>query len=532
MRTSTRSARFPFYISVITFLILAAAFPCRAQAPQSASPFEKAGGFIVVNEIDKHVLAGLKKAGLEPANICSDGVFIRRATLDTIGRLPDVREVEAFLNDGSPDKRARLIDSLLTRPEFADYQALKWCDILRVKAEFPINLWPNAVQAYQRWVRDSLRENKPYDQFAREMLTASGSNFREPPANFYRAVQGRDAAALAGAAALTFMGMRLDKCSEERRTGMAAFFSKVKYKRTLEWKEEIVYHDAASTYTVEARFPDGEQVKIPPEKDPREVFADWLIAPKNPWFARNAVNRIWAWLLGRGIIHEPDDIRPDNPPSNPELLACLERELAQSNFDLKHIYRLILNSSAYQQSPIAKSDKPEADALFGHYLMRRMDAEVLADVLNDVFGGTGEGFISPIPEPFTFVPEYQRVVELADGSITNQFLEMFGRPARDTGLESERNLEPNDAQRLYLLNSTEVQKKIEQSPRLRRLIEGRRNNREIIRAIYLALLSRAPMKAEADVAEKYFQAGGINRNNAAQDLAWALVNTKEFLYRH
>ena len=237
--------------------------------------------------------------------------------------------------------------------------------------------------------------------------------------------------------------------------------------------------------------------------------------------------------MGRGIIQEPDDIRPDNPPSNPELLAYLEKELVRSKYDMKHIYRLILNSSTYQQSPVAKSDKPEVDALFGHYLSRRLDAEVLADALNDIFGGIGEGCISPIPEPFTFIPEYQRTIDLADGSITSQFLEMFGRPARDTGLESERTNDPTDFQRLYLLNSTEIQKKIVDSPCLRRILnERKKSNREMIRMIYLSLLSRYPTQAETEVAEKYFKTPGLNRNNAAQDIAWALVNTKEFLYRH
>jgi len=518
-----------FFISIMIFM---ATLNGPGQQRRIVLPFEKEVGAASANPIDDLVLAGLREKGIEPANLCSDGVFIRRVYLDVIGTLPEPQELARFLQDSSPDKRARLIDALLEQPEFADYWALKWCDILRVKAEFPINLWPNAVQAYHRWIRDSIRENKPYDQFVRELLTTSGSNFRVPPVNFYRAVQGRDPSVLAGIAALTFMGTRLDKWSEERRSRMAVFFSRVKFKKTLEWKEEIVYSDTTCTPTLEAVFPDGEKVSIPPDTDPRQVFADWLTSPKNPRFARNVVNRVWSWLLGRGIIHEPDDIRPDNPAANPELLAYLEKELVKSNYDLKHIYRLVLNSRTYQQSPIAKSGSPEADALFGHYLVRRLDAEVLIDALN-WFGGTGEGYISPIPEPFTFIPDYQHTIDLADGSITSQFLEMFGRPARDTGLESERNNDPTDSQRLYLLNSNEIQKKIEQSPRLRRIVnDKKKNTREMIRAIYATLLSRYPTQAELGVAEKYFQTPDLNRKNAVEDLAWALINTKEFLYRH
>jgi hypothetical protein len=488
--------------------------------------------------VDAPVLAKLREKGLEPANPCSDEVFVRRVYLDVIGTLPEPEEVTGFLKDRRPEKRAALIDALLQRPEFADYWALKWCDLLRVKAEFPINLWPNAVQAYHRWVRDSLRENRPYDQFARELLTSSGSNFRVPPVNLYRAIQGRDAPAtdrarsVAEAVALTFMGTRLDTMPPARRSGLAAFFLRLAYKPTAEWKEEIVCLDPAPAAAVDAGFPDGTKVRIAPGDDPRVVFADWLVTPTNPWFARNIVNRVWFWLLGRGVIHEPDDIRPDNPPSNPELLTCLEKELVKAHWDLRQVYRLILNSRTYQQSSIPRSDRPEADALFAHYLVRRLHAEVLVDALSWI-GGTGEGYSSAIPEPFTYIPEGQRTIALADGSITSPFLQMFGRPPRDTGLESERNNQPSDAQRLYWLNSSDVQRQIERSRRLGRLILGARGNRaDLIRWTYLTLLSRNPTPAELAAAEAHFQTNGLGPKQAADDLAWALINTKEFLYRH
>jgi len=489
-------------------------------------------GNVPPNAIDGPVLAKLRARGIEPANLCSDEVFIRRVYLDVIGTLPEPGDVYSFLQDRRPGKRAALIDALLARDEFADYWALKWCDLLRVKAEFPINLWPNAVQVYHRWIHETVRENMPYDQFARELLTSNGSNFRVGPVNFYRAIQGRDPSAIAGAVALTFMGERMDKWPQERRAGMAAFFSRIAYKATGEWKEEIVCLNPASSTTLEAVFPDGHAVKVPPGEDPRRVFADWLIAPDNPSFARNVVNRIWAWLMGRGIIHEPDDIRPDNPPANPELLALLEKELVRAKFDLRHIYRLILNSRTYQQSPIPRSNAPDAEALFAYYPVRRLDAEVLIDAL-DWIGGSGENYSSLIPEPFTFIPNYERTISLADGSISSQFLEMFGRPARDTGLESERSNQPTDTQRLHLLNSTDVQRKIEQSGRLRRLAQvAGGNRRDLISRIYLNVLSRFPTPAELSAAEQYFQTPGLNPTQAATDLAWALINTKEFLYRH
>jgi hypothetical protein len=483
-------------------------------------------------KIDEYVSARLKELGIQPSEPCSDHVFCRRVYLDIIGTLPEPQAVRRFLNDNSPDKRAVLVDELLQRDEFADYWSLKWCDILRVKAEFPINLWPNAVQAYHRWIHDAIRTNMPYDQFTRALLTSSGSNFRAPPVNFYRAIQGREPSAIASAVALTFMGVRFDKWPEKRRVGMEDFFSQVAYKQTAEWKEEIVYLDPAPAEPLKAVFPDGKAVQVEPGRDPRLVFADWLISADNPWFARNIVNRIWAWLFGRGIIHEPDDIRPDNPAVHPRLLAYLQKELIKADYDLRQIYRLILNSRTYQQSSIPRSDHPDAEAMFACYPVRRLEAEVLLDALCWV-SGTGESYSSAIPEPFTFIPEENRSIELADGSITSQFLEMFGRPARDTGLESERDNQPTDAQRLHLLNSTHIQTKIERSRRLNGLVRAAgRNRRLLVNLIYLNILSRYPTQTELAAAEGYFQTKGISSRQATSDLVWALVNTKEFLHRH
>ena len=499
---------------------------------QTVRPFESDAWSVPANGVDTRVLAALDEKGIEPAHPCSDEVFIRRVYLDAIGTLPEPSDVRGFLQDGSPDKRATLIEALLQREEFTDYWALKWGDLLRVKAEFPVNLWPNAVQAYHRWIREAVKENRPYDQFARELLTSSGSNFRVPPVNFYRAVQGREPSALAEAVALTFMGTRLAGWPADQRADLAAFFSRVAYKKTGEWKEEIVYLDLTPTDPLEVVFPDGTKASILPGDDPRVAFADWLITPDNPWFTRNIVNRVWAWLLGRGIIHEPDDIRPDNPPTDPELLSYLQQELVTAKYDLRHIYRLILNSRTYQQSSIPQSNGPDAEALFACYPVRRLDAEVLIDAL-DWVGGTGESYTSPIPEPFTYIPEDQRSIALGDGSISSLFLEMFGRPARDTGLESERGDQPTDAQRLYLLNSTDVHRRVTRSPRLRAVARAAEGDRAaLVRGVYMTLLSREPTPAEEAAADRYFQTPGLDPTDAATDLAWALINTMEFLYRH
>ena len=495
-------------------------------------PFEKGGAYSAANEIDTMVIGGLRKEGIKPANLCSDAVFIRRVYLDVNGMLPMPQEVRLFLEDKRPEKRSELIDKLLKRDAFADYWSQKWCDVLRVKAEFPINLWPNAVQAYYRWIHDAVAENMPYDKFARELLTSSGSNFRVPQVNFYRAIQGQEPSAIAGAVALTFMGVRLDGWPEERQKSMSTFFSRVAYKGTAEWKEEIICLDPTPAEALNAVLPDGTAVAIKSYEDPREVFAKWLISGENKWFGRNIVNRVWSWLLGRGIIHEPDDIRPDNPAVYPEVLAYLEKELVKSGYDLQHIYRLILNSRTYQQSSIPRSDHARVEEMFACYPVRRLEAEVLVDALCWL-SGTTESYSSAIPEPFTFIPENQWSIELADGSITSQFLEMFGRPARDSGLESERDNQPTDAQRLHLLNSTHVQSKIERSWRFKTLTRNAKGNRRMLaNQIYLLILSRYPTQDEVGVVVKYLQGKGKISPQAVNDLAWALINSKEFLYRH
>jgi hypothetical protein len=517
----------------IAALVLAAAFvapeACAAQARTGV--FETGGRLTPRNRIDEFVFARWKQLQVQPASLCSDAVFLRRAFLDTTGTLPSAAEAAAFLDSQDPNKRATLVDALLNRDEFAAYWAMKWSDLLRIKAEFPINLWPNAAQAYYHWIRDSLSANKPYDRFVRELLTASGSNFRVPPVNFYRAMPSREPQRIAQAVALAFMGARADKWPAGQLDRMAAFFSQVGYKHTGEWKEEIVFFDTAKEAPRSLVFPDGAQARLQPGEDPRKAFAEWLTAPGNPWFARAIVNRIWYWLLGRGIVQEPDDIRPDNPPENPELLAFLASEVTASHFDLKHIFRLILNSATYQLSPIPRGDPAAAAAHFGVYPLRRLDAEVLIDALCQITG-TSETYASAIPEPYTFIPDFQRAVELPDGSIGNSFLEMFGRPARDTGLESERNNRVTDAQALYMLNSSQVQRKIQQGPKIAAMMRQIRNPQDLVTQLYLTILSRYPTPEERALVARHSSSGSARGAAAVFDLVWALMNSSEFLYRH
>ena len=361
-----------------------------------------------------------------------------------IGSLPKPEEARAFLADPDPAKRTKLIDRLLERDEYADFWALKWGDLLRIKSEYPVRVWPRGVLTYHRWVRSSMAANKPYDQFVRELLTANGSDFQVGPANYYRAVQKREPQTYAEATAVLFLGARLDcaRCHAhptenwglDDGLGMAAFFSKVAIKATQEWKEEIVFfnqhggvwHPKLRDY-VNPKFLGGEVLDMPRDQDPRPKFAEWLTSPQNPWFAKVMANRVWYWLLGRGIVHEPDDFRSTNPPSNPELLDYLTQEFVAHKFDVKHLFRLILNSKTYQLSSKPNDFNRGDTAHFSHYYVRRMGAEQLLDAVCQVTG-TSDQFASWIPVPPTIMPPGSRAVQVFDGDIRNPLLDLFGRP--------------------------------------------------------------------------------------------------------
>lgn len=498
-------------------------------------------------KIDRLVGSKLEELGIPSSDLCTDEVFLRRVYLDLIGTLPTTEESRRFLSSNSINKRAELIESLFERPEYADYWAMKWCDLLRVKAEFPSKLWPNAVQAYHRWVRTSLLNNMPYDAFARSLLTSSGSNFRVAPVNFYRAMPKREPAEIARIVALTFMGTRTDQWDAEKLYGMAAFFGQVGYKGTAEWKEEIVFDDPTRAFVhpetgkpVVLKLPDGKTVKPDAYQDPRVAFTDWLV--ESNIFSVSAVNRIWFWLMGRGIIHEADDIRDDNPPQNAELLNFLSQELVNSGYDLRHIYRIILNSKTYQRSSIHNEGNLTDEANFSRYYVRRLDAEVLIDAICQVTQTT-ESYSSEIPEPFTFIPENERSIRLSDGSITSPFLDLYGRPPRDTGYESERNNTPSSAQKLHLLNSSHIQQKVYHNKELLGMrYEKQKGNKkpqaawlppeEAVEGMYLAILSRYPSAKEANASLTYLRESGLKRWDASVDLVWALLNTKEFIFKH
>ena len=496
------------------------------------------------NKIDELVNANLKVLGIHSAPLCSDEVFLRRVYLQTTGLLPTPDAARTFLADSDPAKRAKLIDHLLASGEFADFRTLQWGDILRIKSEYPVKLWPKAVETYRRWLRENI--DKPYDRFVRDLLLSGGSNFYQGASNFYRALPFRDPRSIGETAALIFMGARfgcvhchahpVEDWGVEDDLGLGAIFARVGYKATLEWKEEVVFFNPKGTLrdprtraVVQPKFPGGPSMEPTPDEDPRVKFTDWLTAPENPWFSKAIANRIWFWLFTRGIVQEPDDLRLTNPPENPELLDYLAREVVSHQYNLKQLYRLILNSRTWQRAS-APATAAGSDALhFAQFPVVRVGAESLSDAICQVTESPDK-FQSIIPEPFTFLPPGHRATQISDGAIVAPFLELFGRPPRDTPYESERNSDTSLWQALYLLNSDQLENKVAGSPRTKRLLAAKQTDAQIVEEYYLAALSRLPIAGEKQKVLDYLAAHKGPRVQAIGDFVWALLNTKEFLF--
>jgi len=487
------------------------------------------------NFIDPLVDAKLMKLNIQPSELCSDEDFLRRAFLDVIGTLPKPDEVRKFLDDKRPDRRARLIDELLKRPEYADYWALKWSDLLR--AERP-TLGHAGAHAYYRWMRDSFATNKPFDRFARELLTADGLLRDQPAGYLFKAVKqsGEQAATISQ----VLLGTRIecakchhhpfDRWSQTDYFGMEAFFTQISFKPTPQG-EMLLTRDSGTTKhsrTGEIVFAHALGEPSPtqsPDGDRRKLLADWMTTPKNPFFARNLTNRVWAHFLGRGLVEPVDDLRLTNPPTNPELLDALATRFIESGFDVHQLIRTITSSRAYQRSahPNATNERDEQN--YSRALLKRLDAEVLFDAVCQATG---------VPEKFKGVPEGARAIQLWDSQVNHYFLKLFGRPVRATACECERATEPSVSQVLHVLNSPELQSKLShESGTVARLVRRYpSDNSALIDELYLTVQSRLPTANEKAVATKYLQDHESTRRQAAEDLAWSLLNSLEFVFNH
>lgn len=484
-----------------------------------------------------------KKHKVTPAPVIGDGAFYRRLSLRVLGKLPEAAALKKFMADRSPGKRAALINTFLDSPEFAQVMAMRYADMFRIKSEFPINLWPNAVQCYHRYFYLLTLEDRSWRKTAEELLVSNGSNFRVPAANFFRANADRTPRGLAAGTALALMNFRTDSMSKENQKLFEAFFSRIRFKSTKEWKEEIVYNDPAGVI-LQCRTPDGKRFTVnTAEKDPRRVFADYLCDEDNPILYRAYVNRAWYWMTGTGLANPVDDMalvrgywaklwnapRP-NDPADEEIMEFLTDYFKRNNCSTKSLYRLILNSRAWQADWRCKGDLARHEKYLAVFPVRRLESEIINDALS-ALTGSYDRFVSVIPEPFTFIPPGSSAVSLADGSMSTGTLDKFGRSPRDSGKISERNNNSTGAQRLHLMNSGLLFNRITRLPGM--VFRGRMNWNQQLDLAYLTVLSRYPSPEERLAARRYYDKLHPKvRWKFFQELFWALINTSEFSYHH
>ena len=494
------------------------------------------------NYIDQLIDAKLQKMKIQPSGLVDDAAFLRRVSLDLTGQLPAPDEVRAFVSDSTPGKlkRSKKIDQLMARPAYVDEWTMKWGDLLQSSRKF---LGEKGTYGFREWIRESLAANKPYDGWVRELITSSGSSYESPEANFYRTT--RDAKATMEKTTQVFMGTRMvcaqchdhpfEKWTQNQYYEMAAFFSGVGVRPGYEVGEEIIYNQRAD---FEMKHPKDSRVMMPkylvasagepplPEHDfdarkRREAFANWLTSRENPMFAKSAANRVWSYFFGRGIIDPVDDIRASNPPVNAALLDALTKDFIAHNFDLRYLMRIMVNSRAYQASIVTNEWNAGDSTNFSHMTPRRLGAEQLMDAVTQATGARPN---------FPEVPEDTLASQLPDPHVGKEgFLDLFGRPTRETACECERRTELSLPQALNLINGATISEAVaDPKGRVAKLVLSGRSDAAMVEELYLAALSRLPSKAESESGLAYL-AGG-SRTGRAQDLLWALLNSKAFLY--
>ncbi len=492
------------------------------------------------NFVDESVFANLKGLGIPASAVCDDATFLRRVTLDIGGRLPTEEETTAFLASKDEGKRDQLIDELLRSPDYAVFFANKWTALLKNRRDDASDTVSNF--AFHAWVRDSFLANKPYDQFVRELLGATGTVIGNPPVAWYKRVkepkqQIEDVAQL-------FLGVRMqcaqchhhpfERWSQNDYYSLAAFFSQVGRKPSGTRGEDLIFHKRgiATATNIKTAVPLkpaalGDAIpEIAADEDPRLKLADWMSTKNNPFFAKSLVNRYWKHFYVRGLIEPEDDIRDTNPPTNPALLEALEKHFIASGFDLKDLVRVITQSRSYQLSEVPNEHNIVDRQNYSRYYPRRLQAEVLLDAI-DRLAGTQTDFAN--------LPPGTRAVALPDNSYnaSSQFLRVFGRPEAESVCECERVQSSSLAQSLHLLNAPEMKAKLAAATgRAERLAKEEKPVEAKVRELYLAAFSREPRPQEMKTAIDYLNEPGTAANANYQDLIWALINTKEFLFNH
>ncbi|MBX7255081.1 MAG: DUF1549 and DUF1553 domain-containing protein [Candidatus Hydrogenedentes bacterium] len=488
------------------------------------------------NYVDKLIFDKLKKLRIPPAELCSDETFVRRVYLDILGVVPTVDETKAFLADTAPDKREKLIDTLLQRPEFPELWAMKWADLLRVQT-IANTVDRKALQRYNDWLRQSITANKPLDQLVRELLTAQGGNFTAPATNFY--VAEPSPTQMAENVAQVFLGIQI-KCAQchnhpfERWTmddyyAFSAFFAQVGSKGSSDPRERITYdrrsgdvNNLKDGRVMAPKYLGGAEPDCS-NRDRRAALAEWITSPDNPWFAKNIANRVWDQFFGRGITNPPDDVRVTNPPSHPELETELAKHLVEYNYDLRKLVRDICTSYTYQMSTQPRDPSIKDERNFSHALVRRLPAEQLLDAVCNV---------TESKVKFPNLPLGARAAEVADGPSGNYFLTLFGRPARNTVSACERRSEATLAQVLHLVNGDTVTSALKApGGRVERLSAADKPPADIVQELWLAAYSRTPTADEQEKFSAYITAA-TDKRAAVEDLFWSVLNSKEFVFNH
>jgi len=482
------------------------------------------------NPIDAFVWGELRRLSILPSPPCDDSTFLRRTSLRVLGRLPTPQEAQDFLSGTAEDKRRQTIDVLLNRPEYADYQALRWADILLVDRRL---LGERGAYEFHKWLRKQLADNRPYDQWVHELITATGVSGKYGPVNFYRAMRTPDD--LTRGISQAFLGIRIDcaqchhhpfeKWGQEDFYGMSGFFNGLQRKK-LSATRELVFHAGfqptkmpLTEILVETRPPGGQPIDTS-AADPRVQLADWMTAPDNPLFARLVANRLWKHCLGRGLVEPVDDLRSTNPASNEPLLKYLTRQVVATGFDLKAVTRQILNSRTYQLSSQSIASNRRDEQNFSHYLERRLPAEVLLDAICDVTG---------VPEHFAGMPEGTRAVQVWDNRFPSYFLDTFGRSVRQSPCECGKSGAPTMSQALHLMNAPEIAARLSSAQgRITQLTAAGKSPQEIFEALTLAAWTRLPNDRERRAAARVFEHS--SQRQACEDLLWAILNSYDFLF--
>ena len=486
------------------------------------------------NYIDELVYEKLKRLRIQPSELCTDAEFIRRSTLDICGMLPRSQETQQFVADEDPEKRAKLVDALLARKEFVELWVMKWSELLQIRSSQTVSY--KATLLYYNWLQEQIAGNVPIDEMVKALLSAEGGTFSSPATNYYQNEQ--DRLKTAENVAQVFMGMRIqcaqchnhpfDRWTMDDYYSFAAFFAQIGRKAGADPRETIVFNSGGGEVNhlvggraMPPKFLGGEVPDVA-GKDRRKVLAEWLASADNPYFARNLANIVWAHFFGRGIVHEVDDVRVSNPPVNAPLLDALSQRFTEYNYDFKKLVRDICSSRTYQLSTRTNETNETDDRNFSHAALRRIRAEILLDVISQA---------TETKDKFAGLPLGARAVQIADGNTASYFLTTFGRASRQTVCSCEVKMEPNLGQALHLINGESVHAKVQQGGVVAKLLEAKKSPSEIVAELYLRCLSRPPTDAETAQIDEQL-AGGNDPRAALEDVFWALLNSREFIFNH